>query len=154
VLAGDSGNAGHIGQLQLQTRQPGATSAATSLEQLASGPHIVAWANGHGWAGSRGEDLAVDYAAGNPLAIAAVHRSTNAVGEAIASVATLLDLRHVAIGGGFVNVAADYIDLVTATIRECAILDYARTVTVTRSGLSDNGPLIGASALVHRRDLL
>jgi glucokinase len=154
VLAGDSGNAGHIGQLQLQTREPGTTSAATSLEQLASGPHTVTWANSQGWAGTSGEELAADYASGVPLAIAAVHRSATAVGEAIASVATLLDLRHVAIGGGFVNVAADYIDLVIATIRECAILDYARAVTVTRSGLSDNGPLIGASALVHRRDLL
>lgn len=154
VLAGDSGNAGHIGQLQLAAREPGQTSAASSLEQLAAGPYTVAWAQSQGWVGSTGEDLATDYAASVPVAIAAVRRSATAVGEAVASVASLLDLRHVAIGGGFVNVAPDYIDLVLATIHECAVLDYARAVTVTRSGLSGDGPLIGASALVHRRDLL
>lgn len=154
VLAGDSGNAGHIGQLQLAAREPGQTSAASSLEQLAAGPYTVAWAQSQGWVGSTGEDLATDYAASVPVAIAAVRRSATAVGEAVASVASLLDLRHVAIGGGFVNVASDYIDLVLATIHECAVLDYARAVTVTRSGLSGDGPLIGASALVHRRDLL
>ena len=154
VLAGDSGNAGHIGQLQIATRTAGETSEPVSLEHLAAGPHIVTWAQSQGWKGTRGEELGVDYANGVPVAVQAVHRSTTAVGEAIASVATLLDLRHVAIGGGFVNVADDYIDLVLQTIHECAIVDYARAVTVTRSGLSDEGPLIGAAALIHRSDLL
>ncbi|WP_308467415.1 ROK family protein [Rathayibacter soli] len=154
VLAGDSGNAGHIGQLQLAARKAGQTSAASSLENLAAGPHTVTWAQSQGWTGATGEDLAADYAACVPVAIKAVRRSTTAVGEAIASAASLLDLRHVAIGGGFANVAPDYIELVLATIHECAILDYARAVAVTRSGLSGEGPLIGAGALVHRRDLL
>jgi len=154
VLAGDSGNAGHIGQLQIATRTPGETSEPVSLEHLAAGPHIVAWAQSQGWKGTRGEELAADYADGVPVAVEAVHRSTTAVGEAITSAATLLDLRHVAIGGGFVNVASDYIDLVLETIHECAIVDYARGVAVTRSALSDEGPLIGAAALIHRSDLL
>jgi len=154
VLAGDSGNAGHIGQLQIGTRTPGRTSESVSLEDLAAGPPTVEWAQSKGWKGTTGEELAADYADAQPLAIQAVHRSTTAVGEAIASVATLLDLRHVAIGGGFSNVAHDYIEQVLATIHECAIFDYARGVAVTRSALSGNGPLIGAAALIHRADLL
>ncbi|UCR88043.1 ROK family protein [Mycetocola spongiae] len=154
LFSGDGGNAGHIGQVQVATREPGHSAARASLEALASGPRIVEWARERGWAGQSGEELAADYAAGVPLAREAVRRSTTAVGEAIAGVATLLDLHHVAIGGGFMNVAADYIERVAATIREAAIFDYAREVTVSRSGLSDEGPLIGAAALIHRRDLL
>jgi len=154
VLAGDSGNAGHVGQVQIATRTAGETSEPVSLEHLAAGPRIVTWAQSRGWKGSSGEELAADYADALPLAVEAVRRSTTAVGEAIASVASLLDLRHVAIGGGFSNVAPDYIDLVLETIHECAILEYARGVTVTRTGLSGNGPLIGAAALIHRADLL
>jgi glucokinase len=154
LLSGDTGNAGHIGQIQVSSRQSGSSSESASLEHLASGPRVVAWAQRQGWKGTSGEDLARDYAAGVPVALDAVRRSTTAVGEAITSVATLLDVHQVSIGGGFAHVAPDYIDLVMATIAECAIVDYARSVIVARSGLSDNGPLIGAAALIHRQDLL
>jgi len=154
LVSGRTGNAGHIGQIQIGIRLAGASSDAATLEALASGPQTVRWARAQGWTGNSGEQLAVDGAAGNLLALAAIRRSATAVGEAVASVSTLLDLEVVAIGGGFVKVSADYIDLVASAVRESAVFDYARAVRVVPSALNGAGPLLGAAALIHRADLL
>ncbi|MBB5640452.1 ROK family protein [Cryobacterium roopkundense] len=153
LIAGGTGNAGHVGQMQIRSRKLGSARGASTLEAIASGPSAVAWARRRGWAGSTGEDLAVDCRAGNRVAQDAVRRSATAVGEAIASVSMLLDLEIVAIGGGFVLVADDYLDLVRAAIADSILFDYAQ-VTVVPSALNGRGPLIGAGGLVHRGDLL
>jgi glucokinase len=149
-VSGFSGNAGHIGQLRLRARGAGAPVTDGTLEARASGPSTVAWARARGWAGSTGEDLARAYAHADPIAVAAVRRSAGAVGEAIASVATLLDLEIAVIAGGFAGVSPDYLDLVRASVAEAAVFDYARRVRVAASGLDGDGPLIGAAALALR----
>ncbi len=141
-LPGSSGNAGHLGQVH-------ATPELT-VEQVASGPASVAWARTQGWSGAQGEDLARDAAAGDRIARAAIERSARTVGAALADASTLVDLEVVAIGGGFSRVADDYIDLVRAALAESARHGYSRRTRVVRSGLGDEGPLIGAAALVLR----
>jgi glucokinase len=153
-LRGDTGNAGHIGQIQVHSHRQGRSHAAASLEGIASGPRSVRWARKRGWHGLTGEDLARGYAQGEPVAIAAIRRSATAVGEAVASVATLLDLHRVTIGGGFSRSAPDYVDLVQAAASEAAIVGYAKDVVVTRSALGTGGPLIGAGALIHRSEVV
>lgn len=139
---GATGNAGHLGQVR---REGGLT-----LEEIASGPASAAWAQAQGWTGSTGEDLARDAAAGDPIARAAIERSARAVGEALADAATLVDLDVVAIGGGFSRVSDDYIDLVQQALTASAVHSYSQATRVVRSGLGDEGPLIGAAALVLR----
>ncbi|MDR6867058.1 glucokinase [Microbacterium resistens] len=141
-LPGASGNAGHLGQVH--------ADGALTLEQVASGPASVAWARTQGWSGERGEDLARDAAAGDRIARAAIERSARAVGEALADASTLVDLEVVAIGGGFSRVADDYVELVQEALTATAVHDYSRRTRVVRSGLGDEGPLIGAAALVLR----
>ncbi|MBO0980846.1 ROK family protein [Microbacterium sp. SD291] len=141
-IPGATGNAGHLGQVR---REGGLT-----LEEIASGPASAAWAQQQGWAGNTGEDLAKDAAAGVAVARAAIERSARAVGEALADAATLVDLDVVAIGGGFSRVSADYIDLVQQALTASAAHEYSRRTRVVRSGLGDEGPLIGAAALVLR----
>ncbi|MDJ1114131.1 ROK family protein [Microbacterium dauci] len=145
-VRGKSGNAGHVGQVRIEPRGDGAIDAGT-VEQIASGPHIVRWAQSQGWEGATGEDLARDAAAGLPVARAAVERSAFAVGTAIANVSTLLDLDVAVIAGGFSGVSPDYIPLVAAAVREQAMLPYAATVEVRPSGLDGAGPLVGAAVL-------
>ncbi|GAA1916782.1 ROK family protein [Microbacterium aoyamense] len=147
-VTGVSGNAGHIGQTRLRSRTEGSPATDGTLEDIASGPRTVAWAQAQGWSGGTGEDLAVSYAAGDDIAVAAVRRSAGAVGEAIASVSTLLDLDVAVIAGGFAAVGADYIDLVRASVRESAVYPYARRVEVVPTGLDGRGPLVGAASLV------
>jgi glucokinase len=141
-IPGATGNAGHLGQVR---REGGLT-----LEEIASGPASAAWAQQQGWTGATGEDLARDAAAGDPVARAAIERSAREVGEALADAATLVDLDVVAIGGGFSRVSVDYIDLVQQALTGSAAHDYSRRTRVVRSGLGDEGPLIGAAALVLR----
>lgn len=141
-IPGASGNAGHLGQIR---REGGLT-----LEEIASGPASVTWAQRQGWVGSTGEDLARDSAAGDAIARAAIERSAKAVGEALADAATLVDLDTVAIGGGFSRVSDDYIELVQEALTASAVHEYSRRARVVRSGLGDEGPLIGAAALVLR----
>lgn len=147
-MPGASGNAGHLGQT-VGWRAAGAGEALT-LEEVASGPASVAWARSQGWAGSTGEELARSAAEGERIARAAIERSAEAVGRALADAATLIDLDVIAIGGGFSRVSEDYVELVAAALRSAAVLPYAARARVVRSGLGDTGPLVGAAALVLR----
>lgn len=141
-IAGASGNAGHLGQMR---RDGGLT-----LEEIASGPASVAWARSQGWSGETGEDLARAAASGDRVARAAIERSAKAVGETLADAATLLDLDVAAIGGGFSRVSDDYVELVQQALTASAAHEYSRRTRVVRSGLGDEGPLIGAAALILR----
>jgi glucokinase len=143
-MSGASGNAGHLGQTR------GEAWDGLTLEEVASGPSSVAWARAQGWGGSTGEDLARDAAGADAIARAAIERSAGAVGRALADAATLMDLEAIAIGGGFSRVSADYVELVAAAAAASAALPYSRATRIVRSGLGDEGPLIGAGALVLR----
>ncbi|MGA1838076.1 ROK family protein [Herbiconiux sp. 11R-BC] len=154
LVGGRTGNAGHVGQIQLHTHEQPGRDLGVTLEGIAAGPRIVAWAQQQGWQGRTGEDLAAGYAAGDPIAVAAVQRCARAIGEGIASVCALVDLEAVAIGGGFSRVTPELFDLIRATVIEVAPLDTIPGVEILPSALSDEGPLIGAAGLVHRADLL
>ncbi len=152
LIAGGTGNAGHLGQLVVADIDGDA--AAATVEERASGPHIVAWARAHGWAGTTGEELAAAYRTGDEIAVAAVARSAHAIGVGLANAATLLDLELAVVGGGFSFVADDYTDLIAAEVRAASVNAYAGRLRVVRAALGGDAPLIGAAALVHRADLL
>jgi glucokinase len=155
TVAGPSGNAGHIGHIEIAGfDDPCACGGRGCLEAVASGPRTVRWAREQGFSGETGEDLAAAYAAGNEVAVAAVRRSGLAIGHAIASATSLVDLEIVAIGGGFSHVTPDLFDFIREPIAERVEFDYIRAVKVVPSGLSGDGPLIGAAALIHRAELV
>jgi glucokinase len=154
LVGGRTGNAGHVGQIQLHTHGGAGRDLSITLEGIAAGPRIVNWAKEQGWRGHTGEELAASYREHDPIAIAAVRRCARAVGEGIASVCALVDLEAVAIGGGFSRVTPDLFDLIREAIADVAPLDTISGVQVLPSALSDEGPLIGAAGLIHRADLL
>ena len=153
AVAGPTGNAGHIGHVEVGGFDEACLCGGTGcVEAVASGPHTARWAREQGWQGQTGEDLAASYAAGDEIAIAAVKRSGRAIGQAIASATALVDLDVVAIGGGFSHVTPDLLDFVREAIARRAPFPFVAKVRVIPSGLSGEGPLIGAAALVHRAD--
>lgn len=155
TVSGPTGNAGHIGHIEVGGfDDPCACGGTGCLEAVASGPKTVAWARGQGWAGRTGEDLAASYAGGDPIAVRAIERSGRALGQAIASATTLLDLDVVAIGGGFAQVTPDLFAEARRAIALRTEFDYATRVRVVPSALSGDGPLIGAAALIHRAALV
>jgi glucokinase len=154
VVTGPTGNAGHIGHIEVGGFTGESTFGATSsLEAIASGPHTVAWARGKGFEGTTGEELAAAYAAGDPVAREAIIRTGTAVGHAIGSATALLDLELVAIGGGFSQSTPDLIETIRGTVAQ-HYFGFVRKVRIVQSGLSGEGPLIGAGALIHRNELI
>jgi glucokinase len=155
TVPGPTGNAGHIGHIEVGGFSDRcACGGIGCLEAVASGPKSVAWARSQGWNGTTGEELAAGYAAGNEIAIAAVERAGRALGQVIASATSLNDLEIVAIGGGFSQVTPDLFGLIRAAIAERTAFDFVTKVVVVPSGLSGDGPLIGAAALIHRAELV
>jgi len=155
VIAGPTGNAGHIGHVAVAGHdEVCACGARGCLEAIASGPRTVAWARERGFSGESGEQLAAAAREGDATALAAIERSATAVGRAIASASALVDLDVVAIGGGFSHVSDDYITLVQRAVTEHSDFGFVTKTRVVASGLSGDGPLIGAAALVHRADLI
>jgi glucokinase len=155
AIAGLTGNAGHIGHVEVGGfDDPCDCGGIGCVEAVASGPKTTAWAQRQGWIGSTGEDLAASYAEGDMIAVAAVNRAGRAIGQAIASATALIDLDLVAIGGGFSHVSPDLFDLVRTTIATRSAFPFVAKVRVVPSGLSGEGPLIGAAALVHRAEFV
>jgi glucokinase len=155
TVAGPTGNAGHVGHIEVAGfDDPCPCGGRGCLEAIASGPRTVRWAREHGFAGETGEELSASYAAGDEIAIQAVKRAGLAIGRAIASATSLVDLEIVAIGGGFSHVTPDLFDFIREPIAERVEFDYIRKVEVVPSGLSGDGPLVGAAALIHRAELV
>lgn len=146
-LVGADGNAGHIGQLRM-TRDGDTDPTTGTLEALASGPATVTWARSQGWHGERGEDLVRSALDGHPTALAAITRSAEAVGEALAGASALTGVDTVIIGGGFALNAPGYLDIVQQRAHDVAILPSAHALRVLRPELGSVAPLVGAAQLV------
>jgi glucokinase len=155
TVSGPTGNAGHIGHVEVAGfDDPCECGGIGCVEAIASGPKTVAWARSQGWTGSTGEELSASYASGDSIAAAAVERAGRAIGQAIASATSLVDLELVAIGGGFSLVSPDLFDHIRAAVATRKQFGFVTKVNVVPSGLSSDGPLIGAAALVHRAHVL
>lgn len=155
AMPSPTGNGGHVGHVEVGGFDDACACGGTGcLEAVASGPRTVAWARAQGFPGETGEDLAHAHAHGDPIAIAAVERAGRAIGHAVASSANLLDLDVVAIGGGFSRVSPALFDHARAAVAERTAFPFVTRVRIVPSALSDEGPLIGAAALVHRPELL
>ena len=100
------------------------------------------------------DEVRFGIAAGDEIARRAVARSGRAIGQAIASATALVDLDVVAIGGGFSHVTPDIFDMIREPIAEHIQFGFVTKVRVVPSGLSGDGPLIGAAALIHRSELI
>ena len=149
AIHGVTGNAGHIGHIEVKALDGESPGHPGTLEAVASGPHSVAWARRHGWTGTTGEDLARDYERGDEVARAAITRAGTAIGQAIASAAALLDLELVVVGGGFSEATPDLFRFIRETVASHDF-EFVRKVRVVPSSLSGAGPRIGAAALVHQ----
>jgi glucokinase len=133
LLAGESGNAGHIGHVIVEPEgRQCACGARGCLEAEASGTGIAAAT------GAPAEDASPDV----------IERTGRLVGRAVGSVANLLDLPLAVVGG---SVALGFgISFFLAAQREVervARLVYSRGCRIEPAGLGDGGPLVGAAAL-------
>ena len=136
LLDGAFGNAGHIGHLVVVPGgRPCACGSAGCLEAEASGLSIEAISGG------RASDA--------PLGMRM--RTGRLVGEALGSVANLLDLRLTVVAGSVaLGFGEPFFVEAQAALDRTARLPYARGARVVPAGLGADGPLIGAAAVGWR----
>lgn len=155
LVGGSAGNAGRIGHVVVQPDGPDCRCGGRGcLETVCRGPALVSWAQQQGWRppSHRGADtvaLAESARAGDPVAAAAFRRGGAALGIALASVGSLLDLRRVAIGGGVSRAA----DLLMPAVYE-SFERHAGPAQVRRCRVVLAAPeaeLVGAAALFDDR---
>jgi glucokinase len=161
LLHGAHGNAGHIGHVIVAPNGPRCGCGARGcLEAVAAGPALVRAAQRalqRGYpselaaaAPLTAEALAAAARRGDPLAATLLVRAGRALGRAIASVAALLDLDRVVIGGGVSQAGPLLFTPLRAEFARRARLAFTRDVAVVPAALGRQAGLIGAAALVLR----
>ena len=150
AVSGATGNAGQIGHISVDPDGPDCVCGGRGcLEAIASGRSIAAWAAAHGRPGIGDARAVADAAqAGDEVALAAFRRAGEAVGLAVASAVTLLDLDVVVIGGGVARAGALLFDPIAVGYARFAALDYARAPRVVPAVLGTEAGLVGAAATV------
>ena len=136
LLDGASGNAGHIGHVNVvPSGRVCACGARGCLEAEASGTGIAA-------------------ATGRPAAQAdpeVVARTGRLVGRAVGSVANLLDLRLAVVGGSVaLGFGAPFFASAQREIDRRSRLDFSRGARIVPAALGADGGLVGAAALAYR----
>lgn len=149
ILAGPTGNAGHIGHIVVDFDGPPCPCGSRGcVEVLASGPNIVRWAAARGCTATDGVSLAALARAGDPVAVAAYRRSATAVAAGIVSATALVDLDDVVVGGGVALAGEVLFGPLRAALEELAGLAFVRRVRVRPSSLGATAGLLGAAGLV------
>ncbi len=136
LLDGASGNAGHVGHVIVV---PGgrvcACGARGCLEAEASGSAIAAMT------GRPPEEA-------SPAVVA---RTGQLVGQAVAAVANVCDLRLAVVAGSVaLGFGPPFFDAAQAALDDDARLDFSSGSRIVPAGLGDAGPLVGAAAVGWR----
>jgi glucokinase len=153
IVDGASGNGGHIGHVVAEPDGPLCTCGGRGcLEAVARGPATVAWARAQGSVATDGRTLAALAEQGDAVALAAFARSGRAVGTVVASVAALLDVRVVVIGGGLAEAGRPLWAPLQEAFAAQARLPYLAGLRVVPSALGGDAGLLGAAALVLAGD--
>lgn len=149
VLAGPTGNAGHLGHVVVDPRGPACECGGQGCaEAVARGPALAQWAVDRGWLGAaRADAVAAGASAGDPVAVAALHRSGAAVGVALSSAAALLDLDRVVVGGGVAGAGDSFFGPLRAAFHRHARISFARRCQVLPAALGRQAGLVGAAGL-------
>jgi glucokinase len=148
VVVGRTGNAGQIGHVLVPGYDdPCACGGRGCLESVAGGAALTKWARKQGWAGSSLEALAADAQAGDRIAVSALERAGTALGRAVASVAALLDIDRVVIGGPLAAPGSAIWKSLHNAVAMHARLPFLHGVRAVPSELEDLGLLAGAGVI-------
>jgi glucokinase len=151
---GKSGNAGHVGHVVVEQDGPAcACGGRGCVEAIASGPNAVRNALADGWRPAPGVTpdgiaLAAAATSGDPVATRSLARAGRAVGVAIASCASLLDLEMAAIVGGFSQSGPLFWQPLQQAFATHAGLPFAAACRVVPGKLGAAAGLLGAAAFV------
>lgn len=147
-FAGARGNALVMATARVTSTCPSCGAVAdTVLEELASGPALVARYNARaGAAVGRAEHVITAAQAGDPVARDVVQTAGAALGNAVAFLANVLDPEAIVVGGGLGQAEGDYWDCFVDTTRQHIWADLTRELLIVRGDLANDAGFIGAAA--------
>ena len=93
------------------------------------------------------KDLLSAYAAGDPTAVKAVEDAARIFGQQTANVANILNPQKIIFGGGTIHHFPMMIDIIRQEISATALPVISRELTVEKTALGHNAPLMGAALL-------
>ena len=136
LLSGDSGNAGHVGHLNVV-----ANGAMCSC-----GAYGCLEAEASGWA--------IEARTGHPAAEADLvtrERTAELVGRGIGTLAAVLDFNRCYVAGSVaLGFGDDFFAMANKTARSMATLHYNHDLEIRRSGLGSDGPILGAALVAWK----
>jgi glucokinase len=158
LFHGSTGNAGHIGHMTVEPGGPVCGCGARGcLEAIASGPNAVRRALVDGWSPPLGMDadgrtLVQTALNGNRIAMRALDHAGSAVGTALASCASLLDLQIVTVAGGFSLAGELFWDALRRSFAENSAFPFAHELRIVHSNEPREIAVLGAAAFILATD--
>ncbi|WP_280492796.1 ROK family protein [Nocardia asiatica] len=148
TVVGRTGNAGHVGHVLVPGFDDRCVCGGRGcLEAVAGGASAVRWAREQGWAGDSVAELVEAARVGESVPAAALDRAGTALGRAVASVAALLDLDLVVLGGSLAEAGPALWKPLGEAVATHARLNFLPGLRVVPSQLGDIGVLAGAGVL-------
>jgi glucokinase len=136
LLDGESGNAGHIGHLNV----------VTDGAMCSCGAYGCLEAEASGWS--------IETRTGRPASEAnqfVRQRTGELVGRAVGTLASVFDFSHCYIAGSVaLGFGDEFFEVANKSARAIAMLPYSEHLEIRRSALGVNGPLLGASMVAWR----
>ena len=129
----------------------GTTNGALTLEDIASGPGLVAQFNQHGRKAKSAQEVLAAAEAGDTEAMATVRSGAELLGASIAGLINMLDPQVVIIGGGLGLSAGIYRDTMIAAARRYIWSDLHRDLPIVPAALGIDAGIIGAAATAWKR---
>ncbi|WP_159842330.1 ROK family protein [Nocardia sp. CY41] len=147
-LVGRTGNAGHVGHVLVPGFDDRCSCGGRGcLEAVAGGLAVVRWAREQGWAGTSVPELLEAARVGEDIPAAALGRAGTALGRAIASVAALLDIDLVVVGGSLAGAGPVLWKPLGEAVATHARLSFLPGLRVIPSQLGDIATIMGAGVL-------
>ncbi|MEU2122336.1 ROK family protein [Nocardia niwae] len=148
TLVGRTGNAGHVGHVLVPGFDDRCSCGGRGcLEAVAGGLAVVRWAREQGWAGTSVPELLDAARVGEDIPAAALGRAGTALGRAIASVAALLDIDLVVLGGSLAGAGPVLWKPLGEAVATHARLSFLPGLRVIPSQLGDVATVLGAGVL-------
>ncbi|MEU4345541.1 ROK family protein [Nocardia sp. NPDC023852] len=148
VVVGRTGNAGHVGHVLVPGFDDRCLCGGRGcLEAVAGGLSAVRWAREQGWAGNSVSELVEAARVGEDIPAAALGRAGTALGRAVASVAALLDLDLVVLGGSLAEAGPALWKPLGEAVATHARLSFLPGLRVVPSQLGEVALLAGAGVL-------
>ncbi|MFD8248998.1 ROK family protein [Nocardia sp. NPDC059691] len=148
TVVGRTGNGGHVGHVLVSGFDDRCVCGGRGcLEAVAGGASAVRWARAQGWEGASVTELVKAAQVGESVPAAALDRAGTALGRAVASVAALLDLDVVVLGGSIAEAGPVLWKPLGEAVATHARLSFLPGLRVVPSQLGDFGLLAGAGVL-------